>query len=172
MTSNCLSSVFLPYVAINELFVSQLIWYARACSMYKPILKSNLLTQKLVKQDYQQFRLKALFRKFYVRCNDLVSKYNLPLGRMVADVSYTYCQVIVNHRFVYGFSRFLNYDKKHTAGVTSQQRRTPPWHLILPPAPVLYFFLGTYDLEHRLLLQLLTLHRDHFKRKNKFLPKS
>lgn len=66
MTSNFLSSVFLPYEAINELFVSQLIWYPRACSTYKQFIKSKLLTQKLVKQDYQQFRLKALFRKFYV----------------------------------------------------------------------------------------------------------
>uniref|UniRef100_K1QQF0 Cytosolic Fe-S cluster assembly factor NBP35 n=1 Tax=Magallana gigas TaxID=29159 RepID=K1QQF0_MAGGI len=39
---------------------------------------------------------------------------------------------IINHRNVYGFFGFPDYDKEHTAGVTGQQRMlTPPWQLIL-----------------------------------------
>ena len=93
------SIVNFPYLCSNipsspayGVFVSQLIRYARACSSYEQFLRrGKLLTNKLIKQDYQQSRLKSSFRKFYGRYNDLVSKYNLPLGRMLTDVFHTNC---------------------------------------------------------------------------------
>ena len=51
----------------------------------------NLLTSNLMKQEYQQSRLKSSFRKFYGRYNDLVSKYNLSLSQMLIDVFHTNC---------------------------------------------------------------------------------
>ena len=93
------SIVNFPYLCSNipsspayGVFVSQLIRYARACSTYDEFLKRGmLLTNKLIKQDYQQSRLKSSFRKFYGRYNDLVSKYNLPLSQMLNDVFHTIC---------------------------------------------------------------------------------
>lgn len=46
----------------------------RPCSRYEQFLR-------LIKQDYQQPRLKLSFRKFFGRFNDLVSKYRLSLSR-------------------------------------------------------------------------------------------
>lgn len=80
--------------------------------------KAKVQAKKLIKQDYQLSRYESLYLKFY---SDLVSKYNLQLGRMLTDVFYAYCQAIINYRIVYGFFVFSVYDKERTA-VTSQQR--------------------------------------------------
>jgi hypothetical protein len=46
-------------------YISQLIRYARACSTYDQFLdRGNLLTDKLMSQGFQLFRLQAAFRKF------------------------------------------------------------------------------------------------------------
>lgn len=67
--------------------MSQMIWCARTCYTYVQFLKrGKFLTNKLIKQDYQQFWLKSSFRKFYDPYNKLVSKYNRLLVRMLADV--------------------------------------------------------------------------------------
>ena len=93
------SIVNFPYLCSNipsspayGVYISQLIRYARACSTYEQFLKrGKLLTSKLMKQEYQQSRLKSSFRKFYGRYNDLVSKYNLSLNEMLTDVFHTNC---------------------------------------------------------------------------------
>lgn len=78
--------------------VSQLIRYMRACSTYKELLRRcKLLTNKLIKQYYQQSRLKLYFRKFYGLYNGFVSKYNLTLHGMLTDVFHTYWYNIINH---------------------------------------------------------------------------
>lgn len=55
-------------------------------------LTVKLLTHKLMKQNYQQYQMKSLFRKFYGHYNDIVIiyMYNLPLGRIMNDVFHTY----------------------------------------------------------------------------------
>ena len=75
------SIVNFPYLCRNipsspayGVYVSQLIRYAIACSTYEQfIMRGKLLTNKLLKQEYQELRLKSSLRKFYGRYNDLVS---------------------------------------------------------------------------------------------------
>ena len=77
------SIVNFPYLCSNipsspayRVYVSQLIRYARACSAYDKFLnRGRLLTNKLLLQGFQQSRLKAAFRKFYGRYNNLVYQY-------------------------------------------------------------------------------------------------
>ena len=69
------SIVNFPYLCSNipsspayGRYVSQLIPYERACSAYDQFLnRGKLLTDKLLLQGFQQYRLKAAFRKFYGR---------------------------------------------------------------------------------------------------------
>ena len=73
-------------------FVSQLIRYARAFSAYDQFLnRGRLLTDKLLLQGFQQSRLKAAFRKFYGRYNNLVYQYDLSLSQMLSDVFHSHC---------------------------------------------------------------------------------
>ena len=73
------SIVNFPYLCSNipsspayGVYVSQLIRYARACSAYDQFLnRDRLLTDKLLLQGFQQSRLKAAFRKFYGRYNNM-----------------------------------------------------------------------------------------------------
>lgn len=53
------------------------------------IKRGKLLTNKLLEQEYQGLRLKPPLSKFHCRYNDLVSKYNVPLGHMLSDVFHT-----------------------------------------------------------------------------------
>ena len=46
----------------------------------------QLLTKKLMMQDYNESRLKSSFRKFYGRYNDLVRDYKLSLSHMLTDL--------------------------------------------------------------------------------------
>ena len=57
-------------------FISQLIWYARACSSYECfILRAARLSSKLLGQWYVRERLKSSLRKFYGRYGDLIKHY-------------------------------------------------------------------------------------------------
>jgi hypothetical protein len=57
-------------------YVSQLIWYARARFAYEDFSKrGRLLTYKLMLQGYNESRLKSSFRKFYGYYNDFVCDY-------------------------------------------------------------------------------------------------
>ena len=53
--------------------------------------RGNLLTDKLLLQGFQQSRLKAAFRKFYGRYNNLVYQYDLSLSQMLSDVFHSHC---------------------------------------------------------------------------------
>ena len=92
----CSNLPLLPAYGVN---IYQLIRCARVCCTYEPFLKrGKLLTNKLMKQEDQQSRLKSSFRKFfefYGRYNDLVSKLNLSLSQMVTDVFNTKCLSII-----------------------------------------------------------------------------
>ena len=93
------SIVNFPYLCSNipsspayGVYVSQLIRYARACSAYDQFLnRGKLLTDKLLLQGFQQSRLKAAFRKFYGRYNNLVYQYDLSLSQMLSDVFHSHC---------------------------------------------------------------------------------
>ena len=96
------SIVNFPYLCSNipsspayGVYVSQLIRYARACSAYDQFLnRGKLLTDKLLLQGFQQSRLKAAFRKFYGRYNNLVYQYDLSLSQMLSDVFHSHCWAV------------------------------------------------------------------------------
>ena len=81
----------IPSSPVYGVYVSQLIRYARACSAYDQFLnRGKLLTDKLLLQGFQQSRLKAAFRKFYGRYNNLLYQYDLHVSLSQMPVSYTH----------------------------------------------------------------------------------
>ena len=63
----------IPSSPAYGVFISQLIRYARACSLYECfILKVRRLSSRLLKQGYLVERLKSSFGKFYGRYGDLI----------------------------------------------------------------------------------------------------
>jgi hypothetical protein len=73
-------------------YVSQLIRYARACFAYEDFSKRDrLLTNNLMLQGYNEYRLKSSIRKFYGRYKDLVCDYKLLLAHMLDDLFHTIC---------------------------------------------------------------------------------
>ena len=72
---------------VYGVYVSQLIRYARASSAYSDFLvKSRLLTRKLLGQGCNRFKLITTFNKFYGRHNDLIGKFQLSVTHMVTDL--------------------------------------------------------------------------------------
>ena len=70
-------------------YVSQLIRYAsaRASSAYSDFLvRSRLLTSKLLGQGYNRFKLITTFKKFYGRHYDLIVKFQHSVTHMVTDL--------------------------------------------------------------------------------------
>ena len=77
----------IPSSPAYGVFISQLIWYARACSSYECfILRAMRLSNKLLGQGYVKERLKSSLRKFYVRYRDLTKQYEVPLSGMLHDI--------------------------------------------------------------------------------------
>ena len=77
----------IPSSPAYGVFISQLIQYARACSLCECfILRASSLSSKLLKQRYLAERLKSSFRKFYGRYGDLIQQYEVSLSRMLNDI--------------------------------------------------------------------------------------
>jgi hypothetical protein len=77
----------IPQAPAYGVYVSQLIRYARACSMYHDFLaRSQLLPSKLMRQGYSTSRLKTAFRNCYGRHNVLVCKYKTSVSDIIADI--------------------------------------------------------------------------------------
>ena len=77
----------IPQSPAYGVYVSQLIRYARASSAYSNFLvRSRLLTGKLLGQGYNRFRLITTFKKFYGRHYDLIRKFQLSVTHMVTDL--------------------------------------------------------------------------------------
>ena len=88
---NIVNSPFLssniPQSPAYGVYVSQLIRYARASSAYSDFLvRSRLLTRKLLGQGYNRFKLITTFKKFYGRHYDLIGKFQLSVTHMVTDL--------------------------------------------------------------------------------------
>ena len=71
-----------PFISSNisasPAFVSQLIGYARARSLYRNFVsRARLLTTKLLAQDYSKQRLISTLREFYGKYIDLVHMQSL-----------------------------------------------------------------------------------------------
>ena len=68
-------------------FVSQLIRYARASSMYQDfIMRSQLLSSKLLKQGFTRNRLIATFKKFHGRHSVLVDRFKVSVTNIIIDL--------------------------------------------------------------------------------------
>ena len=77
----------IPTSPAYGVYMSQLIRYARACSLYIDFLgRALVLTSKLLKQGYLQPRLIATCKKFYGRHHDLVIRYGVPVSQLTADL--------------------------------------------------------------------------------------
>ena len=80
----CSNILFSP---AYDVFISQLIRYARACSSYECfILRAARLSSKLLRQGYVVERLKSSLRKFYGRYGDLIRHYEVSLSKMLHDI--------------------------------------------------------------------------------------
>ena len=59
-------------------YISQLIRFARVCSIVDDFNRRNLfLTAKLLKQGYRYHKIRKAFSKFYHRHSELIVKYNI-----------------------------------------------------------------------------------------------
>ena len=77
----------IPQSPAYGVYVSQLIRYARASSAYSDFLvRSRLLTGKLLGQGYNRFKLITTFKKFYGRHYDLIGKFQHSVTHMVTDL--------------------------------------------------------------------------------------
>ena len=91
--STSISQTFRSWVAIFHLrqpivfFISQFIWYAKACSSYECfILRVARLSSKLLGQEYVMECLKSSLRKFYGRYEDIIKHYEVSLSQMLHDI--------------------------------------------------------------------------------------
>ena len=77
----------IPSSPAYGVFISQLIRYARACSLYGCfILRATRLSNKLLEQGYVKERLKSSLMKFYGRYGDLIKQYEVSLSQMLNDI--------------------------------------------------------------------------------------
>ena len=73
-----------PCCPSNEVYISQLIRFARVCSHVNDFNTSNIcLTAKLPKQGYRYHKLRKAFSKFYRRHYELISKFNVELKSLL-----------------------------------------------------------------------------------------
>ena len=66
--------MYIPAAPTYGVYLSQLIWYSRACGSYHDLLdRGLLLTRKLLNQGFLVVKLKSSLRKCYGRHHDLVN---------------------------------------------------------------------------------------------------
>ena len=78
----------MPASPAYGVFVSQLIRYARACSLYNDfILRARQLATKLLTQGYLKPRLVSTIKKFYGRHYHLVASYTVSVTQLYVTFS-------------------------------------------------------------------------------------
>ena len=76
-----------PFSPAYGVYVSQLIRYATASSLYEDFLsRGKLLSEKLMNHGYIQCMLVQTIKQFYGRHLDLVSKYGMSVSALVTDL--------------------------------------------------------------------------------------
>jgi hypothetical protein len=76
-----------PISPCYGVYISQLIRYSRACTLYKDfIYRGYLLSTKLTSQGYEMCRLISTVRKFYGRHLNLVKKYDKSVSQIIKDL--------------------------------------------------------------------------------------
>ena len=77
----------IPQSPSNGVYISQLIRYARASTLYDDFLsRSCRLTSKLLRQGYERFKLISAFKKFYGRHKILVDRYKVSVTHIISDL--------------------------------------------------------------------------------------
>jgi len=77
----------IPAAPAYGVYISQLIWYSRACGSYKDFLdRGLLLTRKLLNQGFLLVKLKSSLRKFNGCHHDLVDRYGMSVSQMTMDM--------------------------------------------------------------------------------------
>jgi hypothetical protein len=90
----------IPAAPAYGVFISQVIWYSRACGSYLDFLdRGLLLTRKLKNQYFLLGKLKSSVRKFYGRHHDLVNRYGISVLQMTMDMFHC----VVCSSSIYGF---------------------------------------------------------------------
>jgi hypothetical protein len=117
--SHCKHSIYsnIPTAPAYGVYISQLIWYSRACGSYEDFLdRGFLLTRKLLNQWFLLVKLKSSLRKFYGRQHDLVDRYGISVTTDPRICSTCRKQFLV-------LSSFMTYhrvcSKIYTMGATS-----------------------------------------------------
>ena len=76
----------IPFGLSCDVYISQLIRYARCCSYYDEFgYHHKLLVDRHLSQCYEVKRLRNSFKKFYGRYPDLIRKYQRSVKDMMAD---------------------------------------------------------------------------------------
>ena len=77
----------IPQSPSYGVYISQLIRYARASTLYDDFLsRSCRLTSKLLRQGYERFKLISAFKKFYGRHKILVDRYKVSVTHIISDL--------------------------------------------------------------------------------------
>ena len=85
----------IPSSPAYDVFISQLIQYARVCSSYECfILRAARLSSELLGQGYVKERLKSSITKFYGRYGDLIKRYKVPPLPNVTWHSWTWSSTV------------------------------------------------------------------------------
>ena len=104
-------------------YISQLIRFARASSYVADFnTRNKLLTQKLLTQGYQNHKLRKTFSKFYRRCYDLISKFQVGLKSLLrqglsepdfyGDLVYKLKKIVGSNNFSAQFITKISHYKK------------------------------------------------------------
>ena len=77
----------IPQSPAYGVYISQLIRYARASSLYSDFLfRSQQLTSKILKQGYTRNKLITAFKKCYGRHSVIVGKFNISVTQIISDL--------------------------------------------------------------------------------------
>jgi hypothetical protein len=99
-----------PHATSYGVYISQLIWFAFACSKVNDFNKWNIfITGKLLTQGYRYYRLRKYFTKFYNRNFDLILKFNSDLKTLLRQgisQSEFYRDVVYKPRKILGHCNF------------------------------------------------------------------
>jgi hypothetical protein len=108
---------------VYGVYISQLIWYSRACGSYQDFLdRGLLLTRGLLNQGFLLVKLKSSLRKFYGRQHDLVDRF-------CVTNDHRYVSLVVNTSWSFPHSWLI------TGFVTRLTRRVPLVEQLLPTLP-------------------------------------
>ena len=113
-----------PRSTSNGVYISQLIRFARASSYVADFnTRNKLLTQKLLKQGYRYHKPCKTFSKFYRRCHDLISKFQVGLKSLLrhgllepefyhGDLVYKLNKIVGSNNFSAQFIKIISHYKK------------------------------------------------------------